>query len=145
MLFLAISTSSFEKALFSPFAHFFFGSLIFEEFRFLSSCTFWYLSTVRCITGRDFLPLCGQLCQFTDHFFLFCVCRRFLISYCPICQPFLLVAEPLLSILESKPHSLLKIHSSVTGHLNCFHSFLLQMVLLKHGCAGILTVDYILT
>jgi hypothetical protein len=36
-LFLVIWTSSFEKALFSSFAHFFIGSLIFGEFSFLSS------------------------------------------------------------------------------------------------------------
>jgi hypothetical protein len=36
MCFLAIWTSSFEKVLFSSVAHFFIGSLIFGEFRFLS-------------------------------------------------------------------------------------------------------------
>jgi hypothetical protein len=35
--FLAIWTSSFEKALFSSFAYFFIGSLIFGEFSFLGS------------------------------------------------------------------------------------------------------------
>jgi hypothetical protein len=37
MCFLTIWTSSFEKVLFSSDAHFFIGSLIFGEFRFLSS------------------------------------------------------------------------------------------------------------
>jgi hypothetical protein len=37
MCFLAIWTSSFEKVLFSSVAHFFIGSLILGEFRFLSS------------------------------------------------------------------------------------------------------------
>jgi hypothetical protein len=37
MCFLAIWTSSLGKALFSSFAHFFFESLIFGEFGFLSS------------------------------------------------------------------------------------------------------------
>jgi hypothetical protein len=36
MCFLAIWTSSFEKVLFSSVAHFFIGSLILEEFSFLS-------------------------------------------------------------------------------------------------------------
>jgi hypothetical protein len=35
-VFLATWTSSFKKALFSSFAHFLIGSLIFREFRFLS-------------------------------------------------------------------------------------------------------------
>jgi hypothetical protein len=37
MCFLVIWTSSFEKVLFSSVAHFFIGSLIFGEFRFLNS------------------------------------------------------------------------------------------------------------
>jgi hypothetical protein len=37
MLILAIWISSFEKVLFSSVAHFFIGSLILEEFSFLSS------------------------------------------------------------------------------------------------------------
>jgi hypothetical protein len=36
MCFLAIWTSSFEKVLFSSVAHFFIGSLVLEEFGFLS-------------------------------------------------------------------------------------------------------------
>jgi hypothetical protein len=37
MCFLALWTSSFKKALFSSFAYFFLGSLIWVEFSFLSS------------------------------------------------------------------------------------------------------------
>jgi hypothetical protein len=37
MCFLAIWTSAFEKVVFSSVAYFFIGSLIFEEFSFLSS------------------------------------------------------------------------------------------------------------
>jgi hypothetical protein len=37
MCFLAVWTSSFEKALYSSFAHFFIGLLILGEFSFLSS------------------------------------------------------------------------------------------------------------
>jgi hypothetical protein len=41
--YLAICTSSFEKFLFSSFAHFFIGSLIVWEFNFWASYEFWLL------------------------------------------------------------------------------------------------------
>jgi hypothetical protein len=48
MYVLAIWTSSFKKALFSSFAHFFIGSLILWELRFFwAAYKFWLLSPVR--------------------------------------------------------------------------------------------------
>jgi hypothetical protein len=82
--FLAIWISSLEKVHLSSVAHFFFiGSLIWGEFRFLSSLYYsGYQSFVWCIVSKYFFPLCGWSLQFREHFW-------FLIS----CSPsFLLVA-----------------------------------------------------
>jgi hypothetical protein len=82
---LAIRTSSFKKALFNSFAHFFSGSLIFWEFNIFSSLYILViLSLVRCIAGKDF-----------PHYLC---CLFNLVS--PICQFFLLVAEPMVSYLR---------------------------------------------
>jgi hypothetical protein len=60
MCFLAIGTSSFEKALFSSVAHFFFGSLILGDFSFFKLPVYsGYKTLVRCVAGKDFLPFCG--------------------------------------------------------------------------------------
>jgi hypothetical protein len=55
MYFLAIWISSFEKALFSSFAHFFAFSLILGGVQFLNSL---YILFISPLSGKDFLPFC---------------------------------------------------------------------------------------
>jgi hypothetical protein len=54
---LATWTSSFEKALFRSFSHFFIGSLGFGEFKFLSSCIFWLLISCQMYSWQRFSPI----------------------------------------------------------------------------------------
>jgi hypothetical protein len=73
MCFLAIWTSSFEKALFSSFALFFIASLTLGSLVFWAPCIFWLLIPCQMysvlVFGKDFLPFCGLILQFGDHFF----------------------------------------------------------------------------
>jgi hypothetical protein len=85
----------FEKALFSAFAYFFIGSLIFWEFSPLSS-----LCIVLSIPCQKFF-----FSHSVDNLFnlvtISFVVQSFLISFSPICQFFLLVAEPFEFYLRS--------------------------------------------
>jgi hypothetical protein len=76
MFFYTIWISSFEKVLFCLVAHFFIGSLILGESNVFKFPLYsGYQSFVWCIAGKYFLPLCGWLLQFKDHFF--CCAKTF--------------------------------------------------------------------
>jgi hypothetical protein len=90
-VFFAIRISSFEKDLFSSFVHFFIGSLFWGSLVFWAPLYSGYQSLVRCITGKDFLSFFSSLYNLQT---ISLLCRSFLISCSPICQSFLLVAEP---------------------------------------------------
>jgi hypothetical protein len=85
--FSAIWASSFEKALFSSFAHFFTGSLNFGEFSFLSSLYIHsgYQTLVRHVVEKDSFILWAVL-QFRDHFF--CCAEAFQFHVVPFVSPF---------------------------------------------------------
>jgi hypothetical protein len=68
MCFLAVWISSFEKLLFSSFAHFLISSLILGEFSFLSSLYILVISLLM-YSWKYLLPLCGWSLQFREHFF----------------------------------------------------------------------------
>jgi hypothetical protein len=79
------------KSFFSSFAHFFTGPLILGEFSFFQLPVYSSYHPLSDGWQRFFSPFCGKPLQFRNQFLL---CRSFLISYSPICQSFLLVAEP---------------------------------------------------
>jgi hypothetical protein len=69
-VFLAIWTSSFEKALFSSFAYFFIGSLILGEFSFFELPVYLVISPLSDVQlAKIFLPLCAWPLQLRNHFF----------------------------------------------------------------------------
>jgi hypothetical protein len=91
--FLAIWASSFEKALFSSFAHslshwFFFGSLVFWPLYI-----FWLSTPCLMYSWQRFSPILWITSSVLRPFLL--LCRSFLIWFSTICWSFLLVAEPL--------------------------------------------------
>jgi hypothetical protein len=88
---LAIWTTSFEKVLCSSVAHYFIGSLIFEEFSFLSSLYILVIGPLSDIAKIFFYSVGGLFNLETISF----VVHRILISCSPICPSFLLAAGPL--------------------------------------------------
>jgi hypothetical protein len=90
ILFLAIWTSSFEKALFSSVAHFFIGSLILGSLVFLSPLHILVISPLPVVyLANIFSHSVG--CLFNVETISFVV-QKLLISCSPFCSSFLLVS-----------------------------------------------------
>jgi hypothetical protein len=100
MWFLVISSSSFEKPLFSSFAHFFSWSLIFlGVWNFWATYIFWLLFPCQMNSWQRFSPILWAASSVWWPLIL--LCRRLLVSCRHICQSFLLVAEQIELYLRS--------------------------------------------
>jgi hypothetical protein len=138
MCFLTIWTSSFEKALLvhlpiSSLSHWFFGSL-----DFWAPCIFWLLVPCLMYSWQRFSShsVSGLFNLVT--FLLLLLCSSFLISCSPICQSFLLVAEPFEFYLVSHCLCLLIPVYSLFFHaqLQSFRSYIKVLIPLWVDCTG---------
>jgi hypothetical protein len=111
MCFLTIWTSSFEKALFSSFAHWFFGG---DDF--WGPCIFWLLIPCQMYSWQGFSPIVGCIFSLVTISF---VVMKFLVSCGPIYHSFLLVIEPFVFYLGTHCLCLCKHSFSIFPDLFC--------------------------